>query len=491
LVSGITGETAPSRRRGVKIGEGGYRKLGNMLYRIEKDFLGEKRVPEGVYWGIHTQRALENFPISGYRMNPRLVKALAMVKKACGHANLELGYLDEKKGEAILSACDEAMEGKFDDQFPLDALQGGAGTSSNMNIDEVVANRAIELLGGKRGEYQLVHPIEEVNLHQSTNDVYPTAIRIASILLFRELSQAIARVQGAFQKKEREFAKVVKVGRTELQEAVPITLGAEFSAFGEALARDRWRTFKCEERLRVVNLGGTAVGTGLSAPRSFIFLVIEKLREITGLGLSRGENLMDATANTDPFVEVSGILKAHASSLIKIANDLRLLHQLGEIELPRVQPGSSIMPGKVNPVVPEATIQVGLKVMANDLLVTEACSRSTLQINEFLPLLAHSLLESLDILTRMDQILAGHVEGITVNEARCREIFDQSPLIITAFLPHIGYDRATELVQEFFSSGRKNVREFLSQKLSPTLVDKILSPEKLMSLGYRDDEKNS
>jgi aspartate ammonia-lyase len=305
------------------------------------------------------------------------------------------------------------------------------------------------------------------------------------------LSQTIARVQGAFQKKEKEFAKIVKVGKTELQEAVPITLGGEFSAFGEALARDRWRTFKCEERLRVVNIGGTAVGTGLSSPRSFIFLVIEKLREISGLGLSRGENLLEATANTDPFVEVSGILKAHASSLLKIANDLRLLHLLGEIELPKLQPGSSIMPGKVNPVALEATMQVGLKVMANDLVVTEACSRSTLQINEFLPLLAHSLLESLDILIRMNQILAGHVEGITANEAKCREIFDQSPMIITAFLPHIGYDRAAALLKEFFSSGRKNVREFLSEKLGPSLVEKTLSPERLISLGYRENGEDA
>ena len=462
-----------------------------MPYRIEKDFLGEKKIPEEAYWGIHTQRALESFPISGYKMNPSLVKALAMVKRGCGQANLELGYLEEKRGKAILSACEEVIEGKLADQFPVDALQGGAGTSSNMNMNEVVANRAIELLRGKKSDYQTVHPIEDVNLHQSTNDVYPTGIKIASIFLLRDLSQTIAQVQGAFQRKEKEFAKIVKVGKTELQEAVPITLGGEFSAFGEALARDRWRTFKCEERLRVVNMGGTAVGTGLTSPRSFIFLVIEKLREITGLGLSRGENLLDATANTDPFVEVSGILKAHASSLIKIANDLRLLNLLGEIDLPKLQPGSSIMPGKVNPVALEATIQVGLKVMANDFLVTEACSRSTLQINEFLPLLAHSLLESLDILIRMDRILAGHVEGITAKEAKCREAFDQSPMIITAFLPYIGYDRAAALLKEFLSSGRRNVREFLSEKLGPSLAEKILSPESLISLGYRENEKDA
>jgi aspartate ammonia-lyase len=459
-----------------------------MPYRTEKDFLGEKQVPEEAYWGIHTQRALENFPLSGYRLNPSLVKALAMVKKACARANLELGYLEEKQGRAILAACDEVIEGRLRDQFPLDALQGGAGTSSNMNVNEVLANRAAELLGGKKGDYAAVHPIEHVNLHQSTNDVYPTALKAAAILLLRDLSPAIARLQGAFQRKEKEFAKIVKVGRTELQEAVPITLGGEFSAFGEAMARDRWRTFKCEERLRVVNLGGTAVGTGLSAPRSYIFLAVEKLREITGLGLSRGEDLLDATANTDPFVEVSGILQAHAASLVKIANDLRLLHLLGEIELPKLQAGSSIMPGKVNPVLLEAAVQVGLKVMANDSLVSGACSRSTLQINEFLPLLAHALLESMDILTRMDGLLADHVEGITANEGKCREIFDSSPMIVTAFLPRIGYERAGALLAEFLASGRKNVREFLREKLGADLVETVLSAEKLMSLGYREDE---
>ena len=460
-------------------------------YRREKDFLGEKDVPEEAYWGIHTQRALENFPLSGLRVNPSLIRALAMVKKACGLANLEIGYLDEKKGKAILEACEEVIEGKLQDQFPIDALQGGAGTSSNMNINEVAANRAVELLGGKKGDDSKVHPIEDVNLHQSTNDVYPTAVKVAAIFLLRELSQAIARVQGSFQRKEKEFARIVKVGKTELQEAVPMTLGGEFSAFGEAMARDRWRTFKCEERLRVVNLGGTAVGTGLSAPRSYIFLAAEKLREVTGLGLSRGEYLLDATANSDPFVEVSGILKAHASSLSKIANDLRLLHLFGEIELPRLQPGSSIMPGKVNPVALEAVMQVALKVMANDFLVAEACSRSTLQINEFLPLLAHSLLESLDLLIRTDEVLTRHIDGIKSDEIRCRESFDRSPMIVTAFLPYIGYDRAGEILQGFLASGRKNVREFLQEKLGMEMVEKILSPERLISLGYREDEKNA
>ncbi len=462
----------------------------HMEYRLEKDFLGEKKIPAGAYWGIHTQRAIENFPISGYKVNPSLIKALALIKKACCQANLELGYLPSAKGEAILGACDEVIEGNLSDQFPVDALQGGAGTSTNMNLNEVLANRAIEILGGAKGNYEIVHPIESVNLHQSTNDVYPTAVKVAAIFLLRDLSREIAKVQGAFQQKEKEFAKVVKIGRTELQEAVPITLGAEFSAFGEAFARDRWRTFKCEERLRVVNLGGTAVGTGLGSPRSFIFQAVEKLRELTGLGLSRGENLLDATANADPFVEVSGILKAQASNLTKIANDLRLLHFLGEIELPRLQPGSSIMPGKVNPVLLEALIQTGLKVMANDFLITEACSRATFQINEFLPLLAHSLLESLEILIRADGLFAEHVEGIAAREEKCAEYFSQSPMIITALLPHIGYEKALSLLEEFKLSGKKNIKEFLAERLGREFVEKVLSPYRLTALGYREDEKN-
>ena len=463
-----------------------------MRNRTEKDLLGEKQIAEDAYWGIHTHRALENFPVSGLSVNSGLIKALAMVKKAAALANRELKYLDAKKAEAIISACDWIIQGVEDrslmGEFPVDALQGGAGTSTNMNVNEVIANRAIELSGGRKGDYSLIHPIEDVNLHQSTNDAYPTALKIACIYGFRNLSASVEKTQGAFQKKEKEFAGIVKVGRTELQEAVPITLGAEFSAFAEAFARDRWRTFKCEERLRVVNIGGTAVGTGLTAPRSYIFLVVEKLREITGLGLARGENLLDATANTDPFVEVSGILKAHAANLIKISNDLRLMNLLGEIELPKAQAGSSIMPGKVNPVILEAAIQAGTKVIANDFIVTEACSKGSLQINEFMPLLAHAMLESLDILININNILAPHIEGIKADAEKCREYLDKSPAIITAFLPSIGYERAEALLKEFLSSGKKNLREFLGEKLGKEAVEKTLSPHNLTSLGYKDDK---
>ncbi|MDD5115980.1 MAG: aspartate ammonia-lyase [Candidatus Omnitrophica bacterium] len=461
-----------------------------MANRTEKDFLGEKEIPDSAYWGIHTQRGLENFPASGQKVRSCLIKALAMVKKACCLANSELGYLENKKSEAMLRACDEIIAGGFAGEFPLDALQGGAGTSTNMNVNEVVANRAIELLGGKKGDYRLVNPIEDVNLHQSTNDVYPTALKVACILLLRSLSAEIASLQQSFQQKEKEFAGVVKIGRTEMKEAVPITMGAEFSAFAEAIARDRWRTFKCEERIRVVNLGGTAVGTGLTAPRKYIFLATEKLREISGLGLSRAENMIDATANQDAFVEISGILKAHAANLIKIANDLRLMNLLGEIELVELAAGSSIMAGKVNPVMLEAVIQSGMQVIANDFLVTQTVSSASMQINEFMPLLANSILGSLEGLISVNPVFSGHINGLRANAERCREYLDRSPAIITPFLPHIGYDQANILLKEFSSSGKQSLRDFLADKLGKELVDNVLLPQNIVSLGYRKDEKN-
>lgn len=462
-----------------------------MNYRTEKDLLGEKQVPEDAYWGIHTQRALENFSLSGRGTSPRLIKAMALVKKACCLANAELGYLDPAKAESMSAACDEVIEGKLSDQFPVDEVQGGAGTSTNMNLNEVIANRAAEKLGGKKGDYSKVHPIEDVNLHQSTNDVYPTAVKVALIYSLRDLSRAVEELQAAFQKKEKEFASTVKIGRTEMQEAVPMTLGAEFSAFSEALARDRWRTFKSEERLRTVNLGGTAVGTGITAPRRYIFLAVEKLRDLTGLGISRGENLVDQTANADAFVEVSGILKAHASNLIKISNDLRMLNLLGEVELPEMQAGSSIMPGKVNPVILEAAIQAGLRGMADDVLVFEAASRATLQINEFLPVISSAMLGTMDLLANTDRMLALHADKMSAGGEACAGYFYRSPALITAFVPYIGYDKATEVIGEYHGSGNADLRAFLVNKFGEDLVSKVLSPENLTSLGYRENEKNA
>jgi len=447
-----------------------------MKMRTEKDFLGEKEVPAEAPWSIHTARALENFPIPGSPVPPQLISALAQVKKACALANKELGFLDEKKAAAIVDEVSSLVQ---EEPCVLPALQGGAGTSTNLFVNEVLASGASRRCG------QPVHPIEDVNLHQSTNDVYPTAVKVAAIYGLRELAEKIEALQGAFQQLETKFAHIPTLGKTELVEAVPLTLGAEFGAFAEAFARDRWRTFKCEERLRVVNLGGTAVGTGLTAPRSYIFLVTEKLREVTGLGLSRAENLVDQTANADAFVEVSGIMKATAVNLLKICSDLRLLHMNGKIKLPAVQAGSSIMPGKVNPVILESVMQIGIKVQANDFIVTECASRGSLQINEFMPLLASALLESMELLGAAAGMLALHAEGIKADEAECERQFNASLEIITAFLPAIGYERATELVEVFKQADRTDFKRFLVQELGEDLVKKTLSPQNLMALGHR------
>ncbi|OGF44298.1 MAG: aspartate ammonia-lyase [Candidatus Firestonebacteria bacterium RIFOXYC2_FULL_39_67] len=455
--------------------------------RIEKDQLGEMNIPKEAYYGIHTARAMDNFKISGRTVNSSLIKTIALVKKAAAETNHELKYLTDNKVKAIVTVCDEIIDGGLTGEFLVDALAGGAGTSVNMNLNEVIANRAIEILGGKKGEYSVVDPFKDVNLHQSTNDVYPTALKIACIYSLRTLSAKITALQGAFQRKEKEFAAIIKIGRTEMQEAVPITLGFEFSAFAEAVGRDRWRTFKSEERLRVVNLGGTAVGTGMGAPKSYIFQVIEKLRALSGLGISRNENVMDSTANTDSFVEVSGIMKAHAVNLIKIADDLRLLNLLGEIKLPEVQAGSSIMPGKINPVIAEAVIQTGLKVIANDGIVTAASTRGTLQINEFMPVIADAILETLDLLININDILVKYIDGITADEEKCKEYFEKSPALVTAFLPHIGYESAGRLLAEFKETKKENLHEYLIEKLGAELVEKVLSPYSLVALGYRDD----
>jgi len=456
-------------------------------YRIEHDLLGELDVPVEAYWGIHTQRAINNFLISSRKVNTNLIHAIALTKKACCLANLETFWLKQERANAIINACDEVISGKLDKEFPLDALQGGAGTSTNMNVNEVIANRAIEILGYEKGDYSKIHPLDDVNLHQSTNDVYPTSVKVAAIYALRKLSQDIAALQGEFQKKEKEFGEIVKIGRTEMQDAVPLTMGMEFSSFSEALGRDRWRTFKCEERLRVVNLGGTAIGTGISAPKDYIFLVIEKLRDITGLGLSRGENLAGETANADAFVEVSGIMKAHASNLIKIAGDLRMMNMLGEIRLLSLQAGSSAMPGKVNPVITEAVIQAGIKVMANDLIITEAASRSTFQIIEFMPILADALLENLDILSNINIMFAAHVSGMVADKAKCAQIVDASPMIVTALVPYIGYEKAAELISKYRPEEGSNFISYLKSIIGDEIVDKALDPYALTALGFKGD----
>jgi aspartate ammonia-lyase len=461
-----------------------------LRYRVEHDLLGEKQIPEDAYYGIHTLRAKENFPLTGRPIHRKLIMALVTVKKAAALANMELGLLPEKVGRAILCACDEILSGNLLDQFIVDSIQGGAGTSSNMNANEVIANRAIEILGGAKGDYSIVHPLNHVNLSQSTNDVYPTAVRIAAIWLLRPLSESMARLQEALQEKENEFSDVIKVGRTQLQDAVPVMLGQEFGAYAQAVARDRWRLYKVEERLRQVNIGGTAVGTGLNADRRYIYLVTEKLQDLTGLGLARAEYLMDPTQNADVFVEVSGLLKSAAVNLSKIANDLRLLSSgpragLGEINLPPMQAGSSIMPGKVNPIIPEAVNQAAFQVMASDLAITLAAQAGQLELNAMLPLIAHNLLESLELMERAVNIFIDRcVSGITANRERCKKLLDQSFSTLTALTPHIGYEAATEVARKARSEGL-SVRQAVLELglMDEEKLDKVLRPYELTKPG--------
>jgi aspartate ammonia-lyase len=460
--------------------------------RIERDLLGDKAVPADVHWGIHTARALENFRLSGRRVHPELVRAMLTVKAAAAETNRRIGALDGAVARAILRACDDIAAGPLFDEIVVDALQGGAGTSLNLNVDEVVANRAEEILGGRRGEYRLVDPIAHVNLHQSTNDTVPTALRIAAIRLLHRLEPAIARLQTAFQTQEARWSAVVKMGRTELQDASPITFGSVFSAFAEAFSRDRWRVRKCEERLRVVNLGATAIGTSIAAPRDYVFQVVETLRSMTGLGLARAENLVDATQNLDCFVEVSGILEAHAVNLFKISSDLRLMASgpdagLSEIRLPAMQAGSSIMPAKVNPVIAEAVGQVALEVMGRNRIVSLAAQSGQLELNPFVPLLADHFLHALSLLEAADWTFAERlVDGIVVDEERVAATLRRSRAIATALVGPLGHHVASEVVEAAQASG-KTIAEIVIERglMDSRMLDLLLSAEQTTAFGHR------
>jgi aspartate ammonia-lyase len=462
--------------------------------RRERDGLGELDVPAQAYWGIHTLRAVQNFPFSGYRLHPAFIRAFAQVKLACAKTNALLGYLPEERGRAIVDACAEMAAGALTDQIIVDAFQGGAGTSTNMNFNEVIAGRAAELLGGDRGDRALVNPLRDVNMHQSTNDVYPTALKVAALTLLIELEQA-GRFQESMQEREAAFRNVVKVARTELTDAVPMTLGMTFGAFADAVARDRWRIFKCRERLKRVNLGGTAIGTGLGAPRNYILAAAGHLAAITGLPVSRAENLVDATQNMDVFVEVSGMLKACAATLLKIASDLRLLSSgpdagFGEIRLPPLQAGSSIMAGKINPVMPEAATQAAIRVMANDQAITMAAALGQLELNHLLPLIAHALPESLTLLTAACNGLAEHcLPGVRACEERCREHVEQSSALATVLVPFLGYDRVGELVAEARAQGETVRRHVLRiSAVGPEALERLLLPRQLCKLGFTPEE---
>ncbi|CVK18570.1 aspartate ammonia-lyase [Sporomusa sphaeroides] len=464
--------------------------------RLEKDLLGEREVPADVYYGIHTLRAIENFPLSGYKVSVVLIKAIALIKKAAAEVNAELGYLPNDKAHAIALAADEVMDGQWEEQFVVDALQGGAGTSTNMNVNEVLANRAIEFLGGQRGNYSLIHPLNHVNMHQSTNDVYPTALRIAAIWLLKPLSDGCAALQEALQAKEAEFAGIIKVGRTEMQDAVPVMLGQEFSAYASAIARDRWRLYKVEERLRQVGLGGTAIGTGLNADKKYLFMVNERVRQYAGVGVARAENMIDVIQNADVFVEVSGLLKALAVNLGKMAHDFRLMSSgpcagLGEIRLPERQAGSSIMPGKVNPIIPEAVNQTVFHVMASDMAIAMAAQSGQLELNPFMPLIAHHLLESLTILKNTVKVVNEFcVQGITAEVERCQNLLHNSQVSVTALVPHIGYDLASKVARRAME-GKITVRQAAIELavLSEQQLDAILDPRAMTRPGIAGARK--
>ncbi|MDR2344059.1 MAG: aspartate ammonia-lyase [Spirochaetaceae bacterium] len=453
--------------------------------RIENDILGELDLPDDALYGIHSLRAKDNFALEYKTTNPRLIRAIVTVKKAAAltWAGIEKTVLNSeagaKKFDAIAGACDALLAESEDSQafksaFITDALQGGAGTSTNMNVNEVIANLALRGLGEKEGSYRIIHPLDDVNRGQSTNDVYPTALRIAAILLLRDLSDSCAALQEALQKKENQYDGVKKLGRTELMDAVPVTLGAEFGAYAQAIARDRWRLYKVEERLRQVNMGGTAVGLPDSKDRErralhqrYQFRIIEKLRELTGIGLALSEYPMDITQNNDVFVEVSGLLKALSVNLLKIAGDFRLMNSgpaggIGELKLAPVQAGSTIMPGKVNPVIAEMTMQAAIKVQANDYGVCAAASRGEFELNAFLPLIADALLESLCLLDRTVFLFRTKcVETLSPNLERCKTNLESAPYFAAAYAPLIGYDTVSRIIAESSGCGADEILEKL------------------------------
>lgn len=459
-------------------------------FRAEKDLLGEIEIPKVAYFGINAKRAALNFNINSNMVNLNLIYAIVTIKKAAALAHKNVKEMKPEKADAIIKACDEILDHKFDNQFITNFLQGGAGTSTNMNINEVIANRAIELLGGTKGDYSIVHPIDDVNMSQSTNDVYPTGLRIAAIKLLRPLTDALSSLQETLQVKESEFADKIMLGRTELMDALPIMAGQQFGAYAKAIARDRWRIYKAHERLREINIGGTAIGTGLNASEAYIFEVTDILQDLTGLGIARSDYLIDVTQNMDVFVEVSGLLKAAAVNLIKISNDIRLLGSgpkggFSEYIIPEVQAGSSIMPGKVNPVICEMMAQVSMKVISNDTAITLAASYGQLQLNAFSPLIAEEILESLELLTNSVNIFNDKcIKLLKINEAKCKENLYNSTAVVTALIHHIGYDTASKIAKKAILEN-KTIKEILLKEniLNEIEIEKILNPYEITKPG--------
>ena len=466
-----------------------------MTYRTEKDFLGEKKIPADVYYGIQTLRAAENFPITGYKIHEEMIKALAVVKKAAALANMETKRLYKGLGDAIVQAADEILEGKLHDQFIVDPIQGGAGTSMNMNANEVIGNRALELLGHKKGEYIHLSPNTHVNMSQSTNDVFPTAIHISTLKQLEKLLDTMEYMLDAFKKKARDFDHVIKMGRTHLQDAVPIRLGQEFEAYSRVIERDIKRIKQSRQHLYEVNMGATAVGTGLNADPRYIENVVKHLAEISGLPLIGADHLVDATQNTDAYTEVSAALKVCMMNMSKIANDLRLMASgprvgLAEISLPARQPGSSIMPGKVNPVMAELINQIAFQVIGNDNTICLASEAGQLELNVMEPVLVFNLLQSISIMNNGFRSFTDHcVAGIEANEKRLKAYVEKSAGVITAVNPHLGYEAAARIAREAILTGQ-SVRDLCLQNdvLTEEELDLILNPYEMTKPGIAGAE---
>lgn len=457
--------------------------------RTEHDLLGYREVPDEYYYGIQTLRAIENFNISGITLNfyPDLIQSLAIVKMAAAMANNDLGLMPGNITDAIIQACREIIEGKYHYHFVVDMIQGGAGTSTNMNANEVIANRALEILGHKRGEYEFCHPNNHVNLSQSTNDAYPTAIHLAIIYSNQKLITYLDELIRSFDAKANEFAKVIKMGRTQLQDAVPMTLGQTFKAFADTLRHEVNRLNDNAKLFLDVNMGATAIGTGINADPEYAPLVVNHLREITGMDIVLAGNLVEATSDTGAFVMYSSAIKRLAVKLSKICNDLRLLSSgprcgLNEINLPPMQPGSSIMPGKVNPVIPEVVNQIAFKVIGNDLTVTLAAEAGQLELNVMEPVIVQSIFSSIEMLKNgMDTLRHRCIDGITANEKRCREYVENSIGLVTALNPYIGYENSTLIAKEALENNRSVYELVLEHKLlSKEQLDKILDPEHMI-----------
>ena len=453
--------------------------------RIESDLIGARAIPAEALYGVQTLRGIENFSISKFRLSeyPLFIKGLAITKMAAAMANFELGLLTVEQKDAIIAACGEILDGKHHDQFPVDMIQGGAGTTTNMNANEVIANRALELMGHERGEYQYCSPNDHVNCSQSTNDAYPTAIHIGMYFKHLQLLPHLEELIASFRKKGEEFSQIIKMGRTQMQDAVPIRLGQEFKAYSVAIMRDIHRMDKAMDEMRTLNMGGTAIGTGINADEGYLRRIVPNLTEISGMDFIQAFDLIDSTQNLDPFVAVSGAVKACAVTLSKMSNDLRLMSSgprtgFGEINLPAKQNGSSIMPGKVNPVIPEVVNQVAFNIIGNDVTITMAAEAGQLELNAFEPIIFYCMFQSIDTLGYAVQTLVDNcIVGITANEERCRYLVENSVGIITAISPHLGYQKAADIAKKAIKTGESVRSLILKEKLmDEDELNRILDP---------------